>query len=72
MLLRTESVASSKIERVEADVTAYARALHGVKSNASAVSMANATVALDHLIASVKDGADLTPGERSCARMRRS
>lgn len=60
MLLRTESVASSKIEHVEADVTDYARALHGVKSNPSAVSMAAATVALDHLIASVNDGADVT------------
>lgn len=60
MLLRTESVASSKIEHVEADVTDYARALHGVKSNPSAVSMAAATVALDHLIASVNDGAEVT------------
>lgn len=60
MLLRTESVASSKIEHVEADVTDYARALHGMKSNPSAVSMAAATVALDQLIASVNRGADVT------------
>lgn len=60
MLLRTESVASSKIEHVEADVTDYARALHGVKSNPSAVSMAAATVALDQLIASVNGGAEVT------------
>lgn len=60
MLLRTESVASSKIEHAEADVTDYACALHGVKSNPSAVSMAIATVALDHLVASVNDGADVT------------
>jgi len=60
MLLRTESVASSKIEHVEADVSDYARALHGMKSNPSAVSMANATVALDHLIGSVHDGAEVT------------
>jgi Fic family protein len=60
MLLRTESVASSKIEHVEADVTEYARALHGVRSNKSAVSMAAATLALEELLASVNDGADLT------------
>ena len=60
MLLRTESVASSKIEHIEADVTEYARALHGVRSNKSAVSMAAATLALQELIASVNGGADLT------------
>ena len=59
MLLRTESVASSKIEQVEADVTDYARALHGIKSNQSATSMAAATVALKELIDSV-GGGDLT------------
>ncbi|WP_305705251.1 Fic family protein [Nocardioides sp.] len=59
MLLRTESVASSKIEQVEADVTAYARALHGMRSNQSATSMAAATVALEELINSVSTG-DLT------------
>ena len=60
MLLRTESVASSKIERVEADVTDYARALHGVRANPSATSMVAATVALEELIDSVADGGDLT------------
>ena len=60
MLLRTESVASSKIEHVEADVTQYARALYGVRSNRSAVSMAAATVALQQLVASVDGGGDLT------------
>ena len=60
MLLRTESVASSKIEQVEADVTDYARALHGVRANPSAASMAAATVALEELIDSVTGGGDLT------------
>ena len=60
MLLRTESVASSKIEQVEADVTAYARALHGMKSKPSAVSTAAATVALEELVRSADGGADLT------------
>jgi len=56
MLLRTESVASSKIEQVEADAADYARALHGMKANRSATSMAAATVALEELIASVEGG----------------
>jgi Fic family protein len=53
LLLRTESVASSKIEHVEASVDDYARALHGGKGNSSAVSMVAATTALNDLIASV-------------------
>ena len=43
LLLRAESVASSKIEAVEASLDDYARALHGVRSNPSAVSMVAAT-----------------------------
>ncbi len=37
LLLRTESVASSKIEAVEASLDDYARALHGIRTNSSAV-----------------------------------
>lgn len=55
LLLRTESVASSKIEHVEASIDDYARALHGIRANSSAVSMAAATTALDALIGSVGD-----------------
>ena len=55
LLLRTESVASSKIEHVEAGIDDYARALHGVRANSSAVSMAAATTALDSMIDSVGD-----------------
>ncbi|KRE28499.1 fic protein [Mycobacterium sp. Soil538] len=55
LLLRTESVASSKIERVEAGIDDYARALHGIRANPSAVSMAAATTALDAMIGSVSD-----------------
>ncbi len=51
-LLRTESVASSKIERIEAASEDYARALHGNRSNAAATAMAAATTAIDVLIAS--------------------
>lgn len=53
LLLRTESVASSKIERVEASLDDYARALHGARGNSSAVSMVAATTALHEMIASV-------------------
>jgi Fic family protein len=60
MLLRTESVSSSKIEQVEADVSDYARALHGVRANPSATSMAAATIALEELTDSVAGGRDLT------------
>lgn len=57
LLLRTESVASSKIEQVSASVDDYARALHGVKANDSAVSMVAATTALEQLMTRV-DGSD--------------
>lgn len=50
LLLRTESVASSKIERVEASLDDYARALHGIRTNSSAVSMVAATRALSIMI----------------------
>ena len=53
ILLRTESVASSKIEHVEASLDDYARALHGIRSNPSAVSMVAATTALDAMIDTV-------------------
>ncbi len=56
LLLRAESVASSKIEAVEASLDDYARALHGARSNPSAVSMVAATVALDEMINHVTPG----------------
>jgi Fic family protein len=63
LLLRTESVASSKIEHIEASVDDFARALHGIKSNPSATSMVAATEALTALINSVGGGADLVLSE---------
>lgn len=60
LLLRTESVASSKIEAIEADINDYARALHGIRSNEAAMSMAAATSALNALIHSVDDAGDVT------------
>ena len=53
LLLRTESVASSKIERVQASLEDYARALHGIKTNPSAVSMVAATRALTPMVGKV-------------------
>ncbi|HEY3605949.1 MAG TPA: Fic family protein [Pseudonocardiaceae bacterium] len=50
LLLRTESVASSKIESVEASLADYARALHGSRANTSATSMVAATTALAALL----------------------
>lgn len=58
MLLRTESVASSKIEHVEASMIDYAKALHGSKANSSAVSMAAATTALETMINTVSPAPD--------------
>jgi Fic family protein len=53
-LLRTESVASSRIERIEASSDDFVRALHGNRSNQAATSMAAATSAIDALIASTQ------------------
>lgn len=53
LLLRTECVASSRIEEIDAAVDDYARALHGVKANPSATSMVAATNATDTLLAKV-------------------
>jgi Fic family protein len=50
LLLRTESVASSKIEFVEASLDDYARALHGNKASSAAASVVAATRALELLI----------------------
>jgi hypothetical protein len=45
-----ESAASSKFEAVEASLEDYARALHGIRTNSSAVSMVAATAAVDAMI----------------------
>lgn len=51
-LIRTESVSSSKIESIEADIDDYARALAGIKANDSARSMVAATDAIQEMIGS--------------------
>jgi Fic family protein len=62
LLLRAESVASSKIEQVEASLDDYARALHGVRSNSSAMSMVASTKALADLVDSTTDGLPVALG----------
>ena len=60
LLLRAESVASSKIEHEEASVEDFARALHGVKSNSSATSMVAAAGAMDRLLHGDIDATGIT------------
>lgn len=50
LLLRAESVASSKIEHEEATVEDYARALHGSRANGSATAIVAAGGAMDLLL----------------------
>jgi Fic family protein len=57
--VRTESVASSKIEAIEAGLDDYARALHGSRSNDSAVAMVAATAALEAMIRGGGPGRDI-------------
>jgi Fic family protein len=73
LLLRTECVASSRIEEIDAGVDDYARALHGMKANPSATSMVAATTATDVLLAKVTatrriDVDDLTAAHRELMR----
>ncbi|MEI7055018.1 Fic family protein [Nocardioides sp. CCNWLW239] len=68
MLLRAESIASSKIEHEIASVEDYVRALHGAKSNSSALSMVRATGALDRLVAGPLDLATLLDAHRRLMR----
>jgi len=60
LLIRTESVASSKIENLYATPEEYARALYGNNSNSSAVAIVAGTRALTSLIASVDSGQLIT------------
>lgn len=52
-MMRTESVASSKIERFTASASDFAKALAGNRSNASATSMVAASTALHSLVRTV-------------------
>lgn len=59
LLLGAESVASSKIEHVEASLEDFARATHGSRANSSATSMAASVKALNGLIHSVRFGDEI-------------
>jgi len=52
-MMRTESVASSKIERITATAVDYAKALAGNRSNSAATSMVAASTALHDLVTGV-------------------
>lgn len=67
LLLRTESVDSSKIENVDASLADYGRALLGEGANSSAMSMASATSALSRMI---RDAAMLPRTVRKEAMLR--
>lgn len=55
LLLRTESIASSKIEMISASSEDYARATRGNRSNDSTTSMVAVMVAISELLSSVTD-----------------
>ena len=59
-MLRTESVASSKIERISASAADYARALAGGRANSSATSMVAASAALHRLVDRAGDSGRIT------------
>ena len=58
-LIRMESVASSRIEHVEATPVAFARAIGGLKENESAMSMVAAGAAITRLIAASSEAITL-------------
>jgi Fic family protein len=62
LLLRTEAVASSKIEHVSAELDDYARALHGSKASRSASAMVAATDALAGFMASIDRAQSIEAG----------
>lgn len=64
LLLRAESVASSKIEHEDASIEDFARALHGVKANSSATSMVAASGAMDRLLHGPIGAAGITAAHR--------
>ena len=59
-MIRTESVASSKIERITASAEDYARAIAGNRGNSSAVSMVAASTALHHMVTVVGERGTFT------------
>ena len=62
LLLRAESVASSKLEHIQASAEDFARASHGIRSTPSATSMVASAAALTNLISSVEGAQPITLG----------
>lgn len=60
LLLRAESVASSRIERIDASVDDFVRAAYGSTSNHSAMAMVASSTALDSLIVSAGSSQKIT------------
>lgn len=50
MMLRTEAIATSKIEDEHASTEDYIRAMYGNKANRSAIAMVRATDAIEHIV----------------------
>lgn len=59
-LIRTEGVASSKIEQVEASAVDYALALAGNRANSSAIAMVDAGSAIKELVSSAGSSSGIT------------
>jgi Fic family protein len=59
-LIRTEGVASSKIEHVEASALDYALALAGNRGNASALAMVDAGTAINELVSSARSSSGIS------------
>lgn len=60
LLLRTESVASSKIEQVEASIDDYARAFYGSKQNDSALAMVAGTRGFEQFMKEVNASGNIS------------
>lgn len=68
MLLRTEAIATSKIENEEASTEDYIRAMYGNRSNQSAMAMVRASDAIDHMVQAGATEASLLEGHRTLMR----
>lgn len=66
-MVRSESIASSKIERIEASASDYARALAGGKGNASATSMVASGRALADLVTETAKSGSFSLDSITCA-----
>lgn len=68
LLLRTESVASSKIENIEASIDDYARAVYGSKQNESALAMVAGTRGIEKFMGEVEKDSRVTQSSLKLAQ----